>query len=110
MGSPFDTIRIPDGWQIYIFGSYLTAEDPKDIDVLAAYDSTKISHEVAFDRLESVARAIGIVAGRPVHLTVLSANEVAQVGFVGEESCVEVKDVVWPDNRALQRTPLARRR
>src|SRR5690349_7124828 len=86
--------RIPDGFKIYVFGSYLRRDDPADIDILGVYDQKQVPDADAHDRIQSFTHWLEERIGLPVHITLLSNIEAVSIGFIEAERCVELTEVI----------------
>jgi hypothetical protein len=81
-------IEVPSGWRVFLFGSALWREAPRDLDLLCIYDPSCVAAGSAYDEIVAFASAIAASAGLPLDLTVLSEREAAQTDFICRERCV----------------------
>jgi hypothetical protein len=77
------------GGRLFVFGSVLTEEKPRHVDLLLVYDSSRITAGeacVARSALRTALRKFSV----PMDICLLSAREVESSKFIEEESCKPV--------------------
>lgn len=88
METPPTHIRVPEGSQLFIFGSVLTSLSPNDLDVLVVYDpATCPSHRAYETHRDLVSDLEGLYA-LPVHLTLLTPSEESGTSFIARTRAV----------------------
>jgi hypothetical protein len=92
MASRYIDIAVPEGWRLYVFGSYLTRPEPRDLDILGIYDRARVDPSRAYSSIRDVI-ALEAVAGVPVQLTLLSIQEAEEIRFVETEECIPLSSV-----------------
>ena len=81
---------LPDGIQIYLFGSALEDEHDSDVDLLFVYDTVIIDPKDIYAQLEAYFGEVASLVGRHVHPVVLSVKEEKQIQFARNEGCVAI--------------------
>jgi predicted nucleotidyltransferase len=61
--------KVPDKIDIFIFGSYLNSENPKDLDLIVIYDSNTYTGYSIFDNCLNLINQIKKKCGLPVDVT-----------------------------------------
>jgi predicted nucleotidyltransferase len=70
------------GIELYLFGSVLTSERPKDVDLVIVYDPSLVDVDKAIAIRQSLRSGIHEVAGVPADILLLSTSEVEQTNFL----------------------------
>lgn len=73
---------LPEGVDVYLFGSARDHGQPNDIDMLFIYDSTVVPCDNAYHVFLPLVRAVQNKLGIPVHAVVLSAEEARNTRFI----------------------------
>jgi predicted nucleotidyltransferase len=105
------TSKLPDGAEIYVFGSSLWRKDPNDVNVLVVYDPKLCPPENAHSSIAQLIRSLADALGRPIHMTLLTRQEERGCAFKIDTGCVRLEEALAA-NPALQRTrnmPLSNR-
>ena len=76
------TTALPEGSTAFIFGSYLTAAEPADLDVLVLYDPTTCDPRHAYSAHSNFLEAVRTLVALPVDVTLLSYNEARECRFL----------------------------
>jgi hypothetical protein len=74
------------GGKLFVFGSALTHERPRDLDLLLVYDANRITAGEAC-AARSTLRAVLETFSAPMEICLLSAREAESSKFVEEECC-----------------------
>ncbi len=83
--------HLPNGVQVFIFGSACYCTHPNDIDILFVYDSSSLPPQSAYAALRPIMTEVEKVVGIPVHSVVLSQDEARMSGFMDTVEPVEVR-------------------
>ena len=75
---------------LYLFGSYLKSVDPHDVDLLWLYDKTVMSPEAMMVLVNELESFMATRLPRPIHHTILSTTENAEMGFLESVDAVFV--------------------
>ncbi|MBE0682487.1 MAG: hypothetical protein IH589_11285 [Anaerolineales bacterium] len=75
------------GGDCYLFGSALTQNNPRDIDLLLVYDYDKIDLTSVLILKKKLCRVLGEDLGKNIDLCSLSKSESIQSSFIVEENC-----------------------
>jgi hypothetical protein len=75
---------------IYVFGSWLRVQNPRDLDLLLVYDSDKCSDRQIIGLRKSLREASPRLTGLPAHITALTIEEEREISFIRSNSCVGV--------------------
>ena len=97
------TSKLPDGAEIYVFGSALWSKHPNDVDVLVVYDPKLCPPENAHSSIAESIRSLADALGRHIHLTLLTQQEERGCDFKLDTGCVPLEEALAV-NPALQRT------
>ena len=76
-----------DGGDCYLFGSALTQNDPRDIDLLLVYDYSKVDLMKVSILKKKLCQVLGEDLGKKIDLCALSKSEAIQSNFIVEENC-----------------------
>jgi predicted nucleotidyltransferase len=84
--------KLPDakGLEFYLFGSCLRKIDPADVDLLVIYDPSVKKIEVVVSIRRYLKETLEPSIGKPLHICLLSENEVRHTHFVQQEKCVKL--------------------
>lgn len=85
--------KVPDKIDIFIFGSYLNSENPKDVDLIVIYDSNIYTGNSIFDNCLNLINQIKEKCGLPVDVTYLSINEEIETRFLKIVNAMPINDV-----------------
>ncbi|HVW24142.1 MAG TPA: hypothetical protein VHC69_02160 [Polyangiaceae bacterium] len=85
------SIAVPEGTQLYFFGSVTSSPSPNDLDVLVVYDAGCIPPCSIYDALEPAFSDLRRLFGLRVHPTVLTENEAAETDFIARFGCVKAE-------------------
>jgi hypothetical protein len=94
-------IASPAGTSIYIFGSALHSETPRDLDVLVVYDPAQISPAAVYERMQPTFLELQARTGLSVHPTLLTMTEMFETRFSEQSGCIEVASWHGPDSPRL---------
>jgi predicted nucleotidyltransferase len=72
-------------FKLYLFGSALKGQTPKDIDLLIIFDVSKISFEVAISLKNLLFEKLMVELNIPVDICLLSSDEVIGNPFIQDE-------------------------
>ncbi|PLT31511.1 nucleotidyltransferase domain-containing protein [Peribacillus deserti] len=86
---------VPEDIDIYIFGSFLISEYPKDVDLIVIYDSNIYTGKNIFDKCLNLINQIETKSGLPVDVTYLSIIEEIEIGFLKIVNAMSIKDVFY---------------
>lgn len=75
---------LPDGVQVFLFGSACYRNNPNDIDMLFVYDSSLIPPKSAYPAFRPIITEIEKMVGISVRSVVLSQDEARETGFIDE--------------------------
>lgn len=75
---------------LYLFGSYLRSVDPHDIDLLWLYDKRVMSPEAMMVMVNELESFMATRLPQPIHHTILSTTENAEMGFLESVDAVFV--------------------
>jgi len=84
---------MPEGSQAYVFGSFLTTDQPEDIDVLILYDPSVCPPEGAYSAHALFAKNLRQLSGLPVDLTLLTYEEERSSRFIQDTKAVPIRKV-----------------
>lgn len=76
--------------EIHLFGSALTKDDPRDLDILIVYNKRKLSIDDAIRVRHETQRMIQTCSRLPVHVCFLSHDELMTSDFATREHAVKV--------------------
>lgn len=82
------TTALPEGSTAFVFGSFLTAAEPADLDVLVLYDQMVCDPRFAYGTHLKFVDAVRRLVPIPVDLTLLSYMEAHECRFLDETGCV----------------------
>ena len=110
------TTALPEGSTAFVFGSFLTAADPSDLDVLVLYDPGKCDPRDAYVAHSTFLDAVKTLVRVPVDLTLLTYMEAHGCRFLEQTGCVPFTGVEdrltmrWRETgQSADRFPPARR-
>lgn len=86
-----DTKLLPEGSSAFVFGSYLTNTNPRDLDLLIVYDSFLCPADDAFNAHADFVAVLQKTTGIRVHLTLLSVEEENRMQFRQCANAVPIK-------------------
>ncbi|MCC3648144.1 nucleotidyltransferase domain-containing protein [Cytobacillus oceanisediminis] len=89
---------VPEDIDIYIFGSYLFSEYPKDVDLIVIYNSNIYNGKNIFDKCLNLIIQLETKSGLPVDVTYLSIIEENEIGFLKIVNAMPIKDVFYINN------------
>ncbi len=87
---------LPDGVQVFLFGSACYRENPNDIDMLFVYDAGVIPARSAYATLQPLMLEIQKIADVPVRPVVLSDHEARASGFIEDVEAIELRSTRKP--------------
>ena len=87
------TTALPEGSAAFVFGSFLTAADPSDLDVLLLYNPATCHPKDAYRVHTNFSRAVERLVSVPVDITLLTHMEAHGCHFLEETGCVPFTDV-----------------
>ena len=82
------TTALPEGSTAFIFGSFMTAADPSDLDVLVLYDPVTCDPRDAYGAHAIFVDAVRRLVPVPVDLTLLAHMEAHGCRFLEQTGCV----------------------
>lgn len=82
---------LPDGVQVFLFGSACYHEHPNDIDLLFVYDASCLPPRSAYAALRPLMTEIENIVAVPVRSVVLSDNEAHESRFIEEVEPIELR-------------------
>jgi hypothetical protein len=88
MAIPSITTNLPEGSVAYIFGSYLTCDNPRDLDVLVVYDATLCAPRTAYKAHRDFLCRLRNLSRLPVDSTLLTKAEERESGFIEDTGAV----------------------
>lgn len=88
--------NLPDGVQVFLFGSACYREQPNDIDMLFVYDSHVIPARSAYAVLQPLMADIRDTADVPVRPVILSDNEARASHFIEDVEPIELRSTRNP--------------
>ena len=111
------TTALPEGSTAFVFGSFLTAPEPSDLDVLLLYDPARCHPKDAYRAHANFLRAVERLVSVPVDVTLLTHMEAHGCQFLKQTGCVPFTDVedklaiLWKSNgkSAAVPSPVPRR-
>jgi predicted nucleotidyltransferase len=80
--------NLPDGTEVFVFGSAKNSVDPSDLDVLVVYDPAKLAPEHACYAMKPFFARLARAAHLNVHAVILSKSEELQVQFAETEKAM----------------------
>ncbi len=83
---------MPDWAHVFVFGSALHSNAPKDLDLLVVYDPAGCPPNEAREKAELLASIIGQKSGLCPHVVVLSIKEEESISFIHSEGCVPFEE------------------
>jgi len=92
MATPSISTKLPSSSTAFVFGSFLSGSDPRDIDVLILYDPSVISPADAYRGHAPFAKEIQRLAGLPVDLTLLTYGEEESSCFIEDTGAVLIEE------------------
>lgn len=75
---------------LFVFGSYMQSVNPHDIDLLWLYDKTVVSPESMLVTVNEIESFMAARLPVPIHHTILSTTENAELGFLESVDAVFV--------------------
>jgi hypothetical protein len=75
---------------VYVFGSWLRGQNPRDLDLLLVYDPVKCSNQQITDFRRSLREASPRLTGLPAHITALTIEEERELSFIRNYNCIGV--------------------
>jgi predicted nucleotidyltransferase len=75
---------------VYVFGSWLRGQNPRDLDLLLVYDPVKCNNQQITDLRRSLSEASPRLTGLPAHITALTIEEERELSFIRNYSCIGV--------------------
>lgn len=87
--------KVPDNIDVFIFGSYLNSENPKDVDLIVIYDSNIYTGKSIFDNCLNLINQIKEISGLSVDVTYLSINEEIETKFLKFVNAISINDVFY---------------
>ena len=75
---------------LFLFGSYIQSVNPHDIDLLWLYDKTVMSPESMLATVNEIESFMAARLPVPIHHTILSTTENAEMGFLESVDAVFV--------------------
>jgi predicted nucleotidyltransferase len=89
MIDPLLTVKIPSGFLVYVFGSFLHRQTTaSDLDVLGVYNSKLISPRAAYKHFRPFTAKLQKHLGLRIDVTLLSIEESETNDFIRETGCV----------------------
>lgn len=88
---------------LFVFGSYMQSVNPHDIDLLWLYDKTVVSPESMLVTVNEIESFMAARLPVPIHHTILSTTENAELGFLGSVDAVFVGGLSEEDNILLSK-------
>jgi hypothetical protein len=76
--------------ELYLFGSSLKCNSPRDIDLLLIYDKKVISTDEILYIRNNIREYFNIKVNKPIDIIILSKKEELESNFIQEESCVYI--------------------
>src|SRR4029453_8512625 len=92
METPSFITRLPKGSQAYVFGSFLTRDQPKDVDVLILYDPSVCPPKSPYQTHALFIEEVREVYGLPVDITLLTYAEEQGSCFIHDTRAVPIAD------------------
>lgn len=93
--------NIPDGVQVFLFGSACYRDQPNDIDLLIIYDSDIMSAESAYAELLPLLADIRAITVIPVRPVILSDQEARDSHFIEDVEPIELRSTRNPDRHQV---------
>ena len=87
------TTALPEGSAAFVFGSFLTAAEPSDLDVLLLYDPATCDPRDAYRAHAAFLGAVKRLVSLPVDITLLTHVEAHGCRFLELTGCVPFADV-----------------
>ena len=87
------TTALPEGSSAFIFGSFLTAAKPADLDVLVLYDPVTCDPRDAYGAHSEFLDAVNRLVRVPVDLTLLTYLEARGCRFLEDVGCLPFTSV-----------------
>ncbi len=88
MAIPSITTKLPSSSTAFVFGSFLSRADPRDIDVLILYDPLVFSPADAYRSHAPFVKEVQRLIGLPLDLTLLTYGEELSSGFIEDTGAV----------------------
>jgi len=82
---------LPDGVQVFLFGSVCYRDHPNDIDMLFVYDASLLPPRSAYGAFRPLMAEIEAMVDIPIRSVVLSQDEARESGFVEEVEPIELR-------------------
>ena len=82
---------LPDGVQVFLFGSACYREHPNDIDLLFVYDANVLPARSAYAALKPLMLEIESIVSVPVRSVVLSDDEAGSSRFIEQVEPIELR-------------------
>lgn len=79
------------GIEVYLFGSLLISDKPRDIDLLLVYDPSRITVGEGMAVRRRVREAMVAATGTPADILLLSTSEMKQTGFLERVTAVKLR-------------------
>jgi hypothetical protein len=90
MESRSTTIRVPEGSRVFVFGSVINLDNPRDVDVLVVYDPDICQPALAYRQHLDLRVSLESLLDVPVHITLLTEAEEAETGLVRLAKAIEL--------------------
>jgi predicted nucleotidyltransferase len=90
----FTLTELPDGTEVYVFGSYLDTVEPEDIDILVVYDEHACHPKNAFVTYKLLLQQIENILSYKVDLTLLTKKEERSLRFKDRVKCLPIKEIL----------------
>ena len=74
--------KLPEGTTAYVFGSFISAEFPNDLDILLLYDPSRCLPQNAYKEHLNFVEYLRVCSGLPVDVTLLTYDEQQQSNFL----------------------------
>ena len=83
--------NVPEGIQVFLFGSACYRVQPSDIDMLIVYDADIISAESAYAKMQPLLAEIRAITVIPVRPVILSDQEARDSHFIEDVEPIELR-------------------
>jgi hypothetical protein len=97
MVAPSTTTKADLSGRLFVFGSWLSSQTPKDLDLVFVYDQSICSPQDAISVRRALIRCGARLGLPPIHVVLLSETESSQCRFIELEGAILLQK--WADER-----------
>ncbi|MBL1213732.1 MAG: hypothetical protein D8M61_10340 [Ignavibacteriae bacterium] len=86
-------IKLPKNTRIYVFGSYLTVDNPNDLDILIVYDPKFVNPAIAYRKYKKLMNPLRTQTRLDLDLTLFTFMELEETEFLIKSKAVDIKQI-----------------